>query len=76
MSCAARDATCGSSARSFATGRVRREDGPAEAGGRHDPLEQAISEEQVQQVHAAVDALPERYRLPLVYAGLQELGLR
>jgi len=39
-----------------------------------DPLAQAISEEEARRVHAAIDLLPERYRLPLVYAALQELG--
>ena len=38
------------------------------------PLARAISDEQAARVHAAVDGLPERYRLPLVYAALQELG--
>jgi RNA polymerase sigma-70 factor, ECF subfamily len=39
-----------------------------------DPLVQAISDEEIARVHAAVETLPERYRLPLVYAALQELG--
>jgi RNA polymerase sigma-70 factor (ECF subfamily) len=39
-----------------------------------DLLQQLIDEQEAGQVHAAVDSLPERYRLPLVYAALQELG--
>ena len=45
-----------------------------ETAGEADPLAQAISDEDAARVHAAIDALPERYRLPLVYAALQELG--
>lgn len=39
-----------------------------------DPLALAISDEDVARVHAALDSLPERYRLPLAYAALRELG--
>lgn len=39
-----------------------------------DPLAHAISEEDAARVHAAVDSLPDRYRLPVLYAALQELG--
>jgi len=39
-----------------------------------DPLAEAISAEDAARVHAAVDSLPDRYRLPLLYAALQELG--
>jgi RNA polymerase sigma-70 factor (ECF subfamily) len=44
---------------------------PDEAAG---PMAQVIAEEQADAVHAALDTLPERYRLPLAYAALQELG--
>lgn len=43
-----------------------------EAGG--DPLAQVLSDEEVARVHAALETLPERYRLPLVYAAIQQLG--
>jgi RNA polymerase sigma-70 factor (ECF subfamily) len=46
---------------------------PVDAGA-GDPLAQVITDEQAARVHAAIEALPERYRLPLVYAALQELG--
>lgn len=39
-----------------------------------DLLGQIVAREEVDLVHAAVNALPERYRLPLLYAALQELG--
>jgi RNA polymerase sigma-70 factor (ECF subfamily) len=39
-----------------------------------DLLQQAIAKEELEQVHAALNTLPERYRLPLCYAALQELG--
>jgi RNA polymerase sigma-70 factor, ECF subfamily len=42
--------------------------------GASDPLAQVISDEEVARVHAALETLPERYRLPLVYAALQGLG--
>jgi RNA polymerase sigma-70 factor, ECF subfamily len=35
---------------------------------------QSIADEEASVLHAALDALPERYRLPLAYAALQELG--
>ncbi len=50
------------------------EAGWPEEGVASDPLARAISDEEVARVHAAVDGLPERYRLPLAYAALQELG--
>jgi RNA polymerase sigma-70 factor (ECF subfamily) len=37
-------------------------------------LDQVIAEEEGELVHAALNTLPERYRLPLAYAALQELG--
>jgi RNA polymerase sigma-70 factor (ECF subfamily) len=39
-----------------------------------DPLAQVISDEEAARVQAALDTLPDRYRLPLVYVALQELG--
>lgn len=39
-----------------------------------DALEQLLANEEAQRLHAALDMLPERYRLPLAYAALQELG--
>lgn len=47
-------------------------EGHPENGG--DLLEQALSDETVARVHAALDELPERYRLPLAYAALQDFG--
>ena len=37
-------------------------------------LDQIVADEEADRVHAAVNTLPERYRLPLLYAALQELG--
>jgi len=61
----------------FSAGELRdepplEEDGAA--GQLADPLALAISDEEAARVHAALDSLPERYRLPLAYAALQELG--
>jgi RNA polymerase sigma-70 factor (ECF subfamily) len=39
-----------------------------------DALAQVLADEEVHRLHAALDTLPERYRLPLAYAALQELG--
>ncbi len=39
-----------------------------------DALDQVLAEEEVQRLHAALDTLPDRYRLPLAYAALRELG--
>ncbi|MEO6186099.1 MAG: hypothetical protein ABIP38_09215 [Steroidobacteraceae bacterium] len=59
----------------FSAAELRDEPGLTDAEGESeadahcaDPLARAISDEEVLRVHAAVDALPERYRLPLVYA--------
>lgn len=37
-------------------------------------LDQVIADEEDELVHAALNTLPERYRLPLAYAALQELS--
>jgi RNA polymerase sigma-70 factor (ECF subfamily) len=39
-----------------------------------DPLQQVIAIQEAGQVQAALDALPDRYRLPLAYVAVQELG--
>jgi RNA polymerase sigma factor (sigma-70 family) len=47
--------------------------GVAEDAGT-DPLQQAIASQDAWQLQAALDSLPDRYRLPLAYVALQELG--
>ena len=63
----------------FSTAELRDEPAGPEAAAEEsldipDPLAEAISDEEAARVHAAIGELPERYRLPLVYAALQELG--
>lgn len=54
--------------------RAEGEAGVDEESAGADPLAQVIADEEVARVHAALDSLPERYRLPLAYAAVQELG--
>lgn len=64
----------------FSAAELREESAQSEVSpgqvepGVMDPLAQVISDEEAARVHAAIEELPERYRLPLVYAALQELG--
>lgn len=50
------------------------EEGAGEQAGEGDALDRVLSDEEAQRLHAALDTLPERYRLPLAYAALQELA--
>ena len=50
------------------------EEGADEPAGDGDALDRVLADEEVRRLHAALDALPDRYRLPLAYAALQELG--
>lgn len=49
-------------------------EGPGDEGEGGALLDQVIADEEGERVHAALNTLPERYRLPLAYAALQELG--
>jgi RNA polymerase sigma-70 factor (ECF subfamily) len=54
--------------------RIVAEEVAGQDGDDGDLLDQVMAEEEVDLVQAAVNTLPERYRLPLLYAALQELA--
>lgn len=56
------------------TVRFAEEAGEQQSDDSIGPLDQVVAEQEADLLHAAVSTLPERYRLPLLYAALQELG--